>query len=90
MFGPGATNLDMSLFRTFNVTEKFKAEFKTECFNISNTPKFSNPGSGVASMVLNSDGSIRTLNNFSSITSTLPNLGTASERQFRFGLRLSF
>ena len=90
MFGPGLWNLNMSLFRTFNVTEKVKAEFKAEGFNITNTPKFSNPGAGVASMVLNADGSIRTLNNFSSIVSTLPNLAAPSERQFRFGLRLSF
>ena len=90
MFGPGLWDLDLSLFRTFKVTERVKAEFKVECFNITNTPKFSNPGSGVASMVLNADGTIRTLNNFSSIISTLPNLATPSERQFRFGLRLSF
>ena len=90
MFGPGLWNLNMSLFRTFKVTEKVKAEFKAEGFNITNTPKFTNPGSGVASMVLNADGSVRTLNNFSSITSTLVNLAAPSERQFRFGLRLSF
>ncbi len=90
MVGPGLWNLNMSLFRTFKVTEKVKAEFKAECFNISNTPKFSNPGSGVASMVLNADGTIRTLNNYSSITSTLANLAAPSERQFRFGLRFSF
>ena len=90
MFGPGLWDLDMSLFRSFKVTERVKTEFKAECFNITNTPKFSNPGSNVASMVLNTDGSIRTLNNFSSITSTLVNLGSPSERQFRFGLRVSF
>jgi hypothetical protein len=90
MFGPGLWNIDLSLFRTFNVTERLKTEFKAECFNITNTPKFANPGSGVASMVLNADGTVRTLNNFSSITSTLGNLAAPSERQFRFGLRLSF
>jgi hypothetical protein len=90
MIGPGLVNLDMSLFRTFKVTERLKAEFKAECFNISNTPKFSNPGASVNSMVLNSDGTVRTLNNFSSITSTQPNLATPSERQFRFGLRFAF
>jgi len=90
MVGPGMSNLNLSLFRTFNVTERLKAEFKAECFNIANTPKFSNPGSGVASMVLNPDGTIRTLNNFSSIVSTLPNLAAPSERQFRFGLKFSF
>jgi hypothetical protein len=41
-------------------------------------------------MRLNPDGSIQALNNFSSITSTLTALATPSERQFRFGLRLSF
>ena len=90
LFGPGLWNINLSLFRTFKVTERVKTEFKAESFNLTNTPKFSNPGSSVASMVLNPDGSIRTLNNFSSITSTLPNLAAPSERQFRFGLRLSF
>lgn len=90
MFGPGLTNLDLSLFRNFKITEKVMVEFKTECFNISNTPKFSNPGANVSSMSLNADGSVRTLNNFSSITSTLGGLANSSERQFRFGLRLSF
>jgi len=90
MFGPGLWNLDMSVFRTFKVMERIKLEFKAECFNITNTPKFSNPGAGVASMVLNSDGTVRTLNNFSSITSTLGGLANPSERQFRFGLRFSF
>jgi hypothetical protein len=90
LYGPGMWNIDMSLFRTFKITERVKMEFKAESFNMTNTPKFSNPGSGVASMVLNSDGTVRALNNFSSITSTLPNMGSASERQYRFGLRLAF
>ena len=90
LIGPGLWNLNLSLFRSFNLTEKVKTEFKAETFNLTNTPKFSNPGANVASMVLNADGTIRTLNNYSSITSTLPNLAAPSERQFRFGLRVSF
>ena len=90
LIGPGMWNANLSLFRTFKVTEKVKTEFKAETFNLTNTPKFSNPGANVASMVLNGDGTIRTLNNYSSITSTLPNLAAPSERQFRFGLRVSF
>ena len=89
MVGPGIVNLDMSLFRTFKFSERLSLEFKAECFNISNTPKFSNPSANVASMSLNGDGSIRALNNYSSITSTLGGLSTPSERQFRFGLRWS-
>jgi len=90
MRGPGFWNLDFSLFRNFALTEKLKMEFKAEAFNVTNTPKFSNPAANVAALRLNPDGSIRDLGNFSSILSTLPNLGSASERQFRFGLRLSF
>jgi outer membrane receptor protein involved in Fe transport len=88
--GPGLWNIDLSLFRTFNLGERFKLEFKAEAFNATNTPKFANPAANVASMSLNPDGTIRALNNFSSITSTLTALATPSERQFRFGLRLSF
>lgn len=88
--GPGMWNLDLSLFRTFSITERWKLEFKAESFNITNTPKFANPGAGVASMRLNADGSVQTLNNFSSITSTQTALTSPSERRFRFGLRLSF
>lgn len=90
LFGPGVWNMNLSLFRTFKITERVKTEFKAEAYNFTNTPKFSNPSANVSSMVLNSDGSIRALNNYSSITSTLPNLAAPSERQIRFGLRLSF
>ena len=90
MRGPGLWNLDLSLFRTFTLNERFKLEFKAEAFNATNTPKFANPGANVAAMRLNPDGSIQALNNFSSITSTLTDLATPSERRFRFGLRLSF
>jgi len=90
MRGPGMWNLDFSLFRTFSLAEKWNLEFKAEAFNVTNTPKFSNPGANVANMRLNADGTVQTLNNFSSITSTLTALTSPSERRFRFGLRLSF
>jgi hypothetical protein len=90
LYGPGMWNLDFSLFRTFQLGERLRMEFKAEAFNLTNTPKFSNPGANVANMRLNADGTIQTLNNFSSITSTQSGLSTPSERQLRFGLRLSF
>jgi hypothetical protein len=88
--GPGMWNFDLSLFRNFRLRERVKMEFKAEAFNFTNTPKFSNPGSNVASMALNPDGSIRSLGNFSSVTGTLTGLANPSERQLRFGLRMSF
>jgi hypothetical protein len=75
----------VSIFRTFPLTERFKLQFRAEAFNISNTPHFNNPATNVSNLRLNSDGSISNLGNFMSITSAV-----ADERNFRFGLRLSF
>ena len=47
--GPDFRNLDFSIFRRFNVTERFKVELRGESFNLSNTPKFSNPDGGFTS-----------------------------------------
>lgn len=45
--GPGFGNLDFSLFRTFPVTERVKAQLKLESFNFTNTPQFSNPNTDI-------------------------------------------
>ncbi len=47
--GPGLFNLDASIFRRFNLTERWKAEFRAESFNFSNTPKFNNPNGDITS-----------------------------------------
>jgi hypothetical protein len=44
--GPGFFNLDMSLFRTFKLTERFRLQCRGEAFGLTNTPHFNNPGSG--------------------------------------------
>jgi outer membrane receptor protein involved in Fe transport len=81
--GPGVFNTDLSLFRDFPIKERLHLEFRTDCFNITNTPKFPNPQNATNTSV--SSGS------FMQITQTLSN-GTAlnTERQFRFGLRMVF
>ncbi len=83
--GPGLVNLDFGLFRDFNVTERWKVQFRGEAFNLSNTPHFNNPGGNVSSMTLNSDGTIRALGGFTEVTSA-----RGDERQFRLALRISF
>jgi hypothetical protein len=89
--GPGLVNLDFSLFRDFRITERFKAQFRAEALNFTNTPHFSNPSANVSNLQLNADGSIKSLGGFSVITTTT---GTGregvDERVFRFGLRISF
>ena len=45
--GPGFFNLDASLFKIFNLTERFKLEIRGEAFSITNTPQFGNPGTNL-------------------------------------------
>ncbi|HEY6988234.1 MAG TPA: TonB-dependent receptor [Bryobacteraceae bacterium] len=81
--GPGVFNTDLSLFREFPIKERLKLEFRTDCFNITNTPKFPTPSGNTANA---------SAGTFMITTSTLSNNSTAIslERQFRFGLRLVF
>ncbi len=89
--GPGTKNFDFSLYRTFRITERFSAQFRAEALNLTNTPHFSNPGSNVSNLQLNTDGSVRNLGGFTVITST-SGIGRegVDERVFRFGLRIAF
>jgi hypothetical protein len=83
--GPGVVNLDLGLFREFSATERVKIQFRAESFNASNTPHFNNPGANVSNLQRNPDGSVAALRGFGEITSAQDD-----ERQFRFGLRISF
>lgn len=43
MRGPGMANIDFSMFKTFDLLERFKAQFRAEVFNLTNTPLFYGP-----------------------------------------------
>jgi hypothetical protein len=95
--GPGATDLDLGLFRDFRLTERLKLQFRAEAFNFTNTPHFSNPGNYVSSVqyATNPDGSanynqIVNLNGFDQITSTNPGSRLVDERYWRLGLKILF
>ena len=89
--GPGTFNFDGGLFREISFTERWKMEFRAEALNLTNTPHFSNPGANVSNMVLNPDGTIKSLGGYTVITSTQ---GTGregiDERMFRLGFRITF
>ena len=73
-------NFDFSLIRTFKLTERFDLQFRTDASNLFNTPHFCNPGgcsTGTTTSVSSSS--------FLDITNARDD-----ERQFRFGLRISF
>lgn len=43
MRGPGISEWNMSLFKTFSIMEKLKAQFRAEALNAFNTPQFRSP-----------------------------------------------
>jgi hypothetical protein len=92
LFGPGVVNFDTGLSREFRVREKYQIQFRADAFNLCNTPHFSNPSANVSNMTLNSDGTIKNLNGYSTITSVQGGMGREGidERMFRLGLRLRF
>lgn len=42
--GPGRTNMDLALAKTFQFGERWKMEFRAEAFNVFNHTEFENPG----------------------------------------------
>jgi len=73
-------NLDLSLFRQFPITERFRLEFRFEAFNVTNTPVWGVPISSFDAP-LSSSGK--------------PTFGTVNHtanapRQLQFGLKLYF
>jgi hypothetical protein len=74
--GPGSSNLDLSLFKNFAITEKFKGQFRVQAYNLTNTPHFANPNTDLSQGV----------SQFGHITSTIP----FTYRQMELGLRVIF
>ena len=79
MRGPGVVNLDLSLFRTFKLTEQFQLQFRAEAFNVTNTPHFGQPERRTSTARTSGRSSPRT-----------PTTAIGRSREFRFGLRLTF
>ncbi len=48
MRGPGQAFTNASLFKTFTFKEKYRAQFRAEAFNITNTPLFYGPATSIS------------------------------------------
>jgi hypothetical protein len=77
---PNFSNIDVSLVRTFRLTERTTMDFRIDSFNFTNTPHFTDDGAGNRV-----SANIAAGNNFLTITSA-----NQDQRQFRFGLRFGF
>jgi hypothetical protein len=86
MRGPGYHRWDLGVFRQVMLPRNVTLQVRVEGFNITNAPRFSNPGGNVSNLRLNADGSVRDLNGYAVVTDT----ADGSERQVRLGLRLGF
>jgi outer membrane receptor protein involved in Fe transport len=79
--GPGLSNVDVSFFKSFQITERVKAQFRAESFNFANRINLANPGVGGNGACVDCPGIA------GRITSMLQ---SATPRQWQFALRLEF
>jgi hypothetical protein len=84
--GPGVATWDFGVFRQLQLPRGSNLQVRMEAFNLTNRPRFSNPGGNVSNLRLNPDGTVRDLNGYAVITGTQD----GSERQIRFGVRLAW
>ena len=84
--GPGSVNLDFSLFKEFALKERLKLQFRSEYFNLTNTPTFYlGSGNSAALTCTGTPGGACTNSSFGTLST-----GTATGRQGQFGLKLLF
>jgi Carboxypeptidase regulatory-like domain/TonB dependent receptor len=85
LIGPGFEDFDLSLSKTTQISERFRVQFRAECFNILNHPNFQLPAS------LN----VFTGTSSGAFTGVVGNGGTIAQtinpgRQLQFGLKFLF
>ena len=74
LHGPPQRRLDVSLFKDVAMASTVKVQLRVECYNLTDTPSFANPNSGLGAP------------GFGSITS----IGNSIPRQMQFAVKLLF
>ncbi len=80
--GPGFVNFDLGFNKVLRLSEKFRLQFRSEFFNIFNTPQFDQPGGGT---VETAGRPLVTRPNAAAIARTVND-----NRNIQFGLKLIF
>lgn len=90
--GPGYTNLDLGVFKSFTLTERFRLQFRAEFFNALNHANFESPRDSTdGSTLITSTAFGRTCCSAASTPSSANVIATGeSARVIQFGLKLNF
>lgn len=75
LHGPHSRHLDVSLFKTLKITSSVNVQFRTECFNLTNTANFAAPNSSLGGT------------GFGKLTATTAGY---TPRQIQFALKLQY
>ena len=90
--GPGFFNINLSLVRDFNLTERFKLQFRAEAYGLTNTPNFAVPATTVSNAKF-ANGAVTSYGGYDIISATSASdwapYATA-DRQFRFAMLIRF
>ena len=84
VIGPGLVNMDFSLFKNIpipKISEAFKAQFRSEFFNVFNRPNFASPNDN--RVIMDSAGNLTNNAGVFTLTNT-------TSRQIQFALKLSW
>ena len=86
--GPPFHRLDFSTFKDFQLSERFRLQFRAELFNILNHPNFNAPGFGGNGVVAISGSTDFKSSNFGEVGSTRD--APYDPRQIQFALKLYY
>jgi hypothetical protein len=84
LIGPGLIDMDFSLFKNIplpKISEAFKAQFRTEVFNIFNRPNFTSPNDN--RVIMDASGNLNNNAGVFTLTNT-------TSRQIQFALKLTW
>ncbi len=99
LHGPGLSQLDLTLHKRFDITEKVNTEFRFEAYNLFNKANFANPVVRLNNVLGTSGNTLQpgqpyttaTGGTFGSVTSTVESaVGLGAQRQIQMSLRVNF
>jgi hypothetical protein len=83
--GRGFSEWDMSIIKTWKLTERLSTQFRTEIYNVTNSVKFGDPGA-----TLSSPSSFGKSSATPDVNANSPIVGTGGPRKIQLGLKFLF